>query len=32
MNTYLGMRNLKVEKMKEAVKEKMMLFGSNGRA
>ena len=32
MNTYLGMRNLKVEKMKAAVKEKIMLFGSNGRA
>lgn len=32
MNTYLGMRDLKVEKMKEAVKEKIMLFGSNGRA
>ena len=32
MNTYLGMRNLKVEKMKEAVKEKIMLFGSCGKA
>lgn len=29
--SYLDTRNLKVEKMKEAVKNKMMLFGSNGR-
>ena len=32
MNTYLGMRNLKVQMMKEAVKEKILLFGSAGRA
>ena len=32
MNTYHGMRNVKVAKMKEAVKEKIMLFGSNGKA
>lgn len=32
MNTYLHMRNLKVETIKAAVKEKIMLFGSNGRA
>ena len=31
MNTYLGMRNLKVQMMKEAVKEKILLFGSAGR-
>jgi fructose-bisphosphate aldolase class II len=28
---YLSLRNLKVENMKKAVKEKMMLFGSNNR-
>ncbi len=32
MSTYLGMRDLKVQYIKEAVKEKIMLFGSNGRA
>ena len=32
MHTYLGMRNRKVELMKQAVKEKIMLFGSAGRA
>ena len=29
---YLDIRNLKVEKMKEVVKEKILLFGSNGKA
>lgn len=31
MHTYLGMRNLKVDMMKEAVKQKILLFGSAGR-
>lgn len=31
-NEYLSLRNLKVEAMKNAVKEKMILFGSEGRA
>ena len=32
MHTYLGMRNDKVELMKQAVKQKILLFGSAGRA
>jgi len=32
MHTYLGMRNRKVEYMKQAVKEKMLVFGSAGKA